>query len=236
MPHYNGWFPTRRDDIIHMADAWAGQLELHGAAWGISSDIIADFKGKLADTKVLFTEVKSGSRNPITTEQCRVLFHDLWLAMQFLKSNFFNAPPRTSDEIVALLLSLHDGTPTPILAPDVIPGISLHNTDGHGLLVKLFMDAAPSDLRSADHFFGKWGAKPVGRWATPEEAAADSRLLIRQPAKPEDLPAHFSTSRKKLELPFGLADIGLEAYVTACWQTPRNQDGPYCPIVSRLIA
>ena len=236
MPSKFGWFPTRRDDIMHMADAWMRQLEPHGAAWGISPDLIDSFTGKVAGTRALFAEIQSGSRSAITTEQCRVMFRDLELTMQFLKANFFNSPPRTSDEIVALLLSPHDGAYTPIAVPDVIPGVSLHNTDGHGMLVKLFMDAAPSDIRSADHFFGKWGVKPSGRWAAVEEAAADSRLLTRRPAKPEDLPMHFSTSRRKLELPFGLADIGLEAYVTACWQTPRNQDGPYCPIVSRLIA
>jgi hypothetical protein len=46
----------------------------------------------------------------------------------------------------------------------------------------------------------------------------------------------FSLSRKKYELEFGLADIGMEAHITVCWQTPGNQDGPYCPIVSRIIA
>jgi hypothetical protein len=50
------------------------------------------------------------------------------------------------------------------------------------------------------------------------------------------LPQHFSTSRKKHELEFGLADIGMEAHVTACWQTRLNKDGQYCPIVSRIIA
>jgi hypothetical protein len=236
MQHRNGWFPTRRDNIIHMADAWSEQLALHGAGWGVSADTIADFQSRLTETKALFAEVKSGNRTPVNTEQCRVLFRELTLAMQFLKANFFNMPPRTGDEFAALLLTVHDGTPTPIPPADVVPGISLHNTDGHGMLVKLFTDAAPADRRSTDHFFGKWGVKPVGRWAAPEEAASDARLLTRPPSKPEDLPMHFSTSRKRHELPFGLEDVGLEAYVTACWQTPRNQDGPYCPIISRLIA
>jgi hypothetical protein len=104
------------------------------------------------------------------------------------------------------------------------------------MLIKLFMDGIPSDRRGADHFFGKWGLKPAGRWATPEEAVADPRLLTRSPTQAADLPMHFSTSRKWHELPFGLADLRLELFVTACWQTPRNQDGPYCPIVSRIIA
>jgi hypothetical protein len=47
---------------------------------------------------------------------------------------------------------------------------------------------------------------------------------------------YFSTGRKWYELPFSLADLRLEVYATACWQTPRYQDGPYCPIVSRIIA
>jgi hypothetical protein len=118
----------------------------------------------------------------------------------------------------------------------VAPGLSLHNTDGHGMLIKLFMDAVPSDKRSADHYFGKWGLKLPGRWATLEEAAADPRLLTRPPAQAEDLPMYFSTGRKWYELPFSLADLRLEVYATTCWQTPRFQDGPYCPIVSRIIA
>jgi hypothetical protein len=98
------------------------------------------------------------------------------------------------------------------------------------------MDAVPSDRHSADHYFGKWGLKLPGRWATLEEAAADPRLLIRPPNQAADLPMHFSTSRKWHELPFSLADLRLEIFVTVCRQTPRNQDGPYCPIASRIIA
>jgi hypothetical protein len=219
-----------------MADAWSGQLDLHGGDWNVPEAAIAGFKEHLAQAKILLAEVKSGERNPVNTEQCRLTFRELAVAMQFIKANFFNSPPRTSDELAALLLSAHDTTPTPILPPEVVPGLSLHNTDGHGILVKLFTDAAPADQRSADHFFGKWGLKPAGRWATAEEAAADPRLLTRPPAQAADLPMHFSTSRKRHELQFSLADIGLEAHVTACWQTPRSQEGPYCPIVPRLIA
>jgi hypothetical protein len=236
MAHYTGWFPTRRDDIIHMADGWETQLDAKGAAWGVGADKIAEFKSQKSAAAAMLAEVKSGGRTRVNTEQCRLLFHELALTMHFLKNNFFNAPPRTNDELISLLLSIHDGTPTPIFPAEVVPGLTLHNTDGHGLLIKLFMDAAPSDVRSADHFFGKWGLKPAGRWAAPEEAAADGRLLTRPPATAEDLPKHFSTSRKKQELAFGLADIGMEAHITVCWQTPRNQDGPYCPIVSRIIA
>jgi hypothetical protein len=38
------------------------------------------------------------------------------------------------------------------------------------------------------------------------------------------------------EAAFSLDDLRLEVYATAYWQTPRFQDGPYCPIVSRVIA
>jgi hypothetical protein len=219
-----------------MAEAWEVQIDLRGQAWGIPQEVITRFKTQLSDTKSRFAEVKSAGRNAVNTEQCRLMFRELGLTMQFIKANYFNSPPRTADEVIALLLSLHDGSSTPILPSDVVPGLSLHNTDGHGMLVKLFMDAIPSDRRSADHYFGKWGLKPVGRWATLEEAAADPRLLTRPPAQAADLPMHFSTSRKWYELPFSLADVRLEVFVTVCWQTPRYQDGPYCPIVSRIIA
>ena len=236
MAHREGWFPGRRDDVIHMAEDWDAQLDQHGVDWGVPADKLSGFKSVLAATKTLFAEVQSGARNPVNTEQCRLMFRDLEVSMQFLKSNYFNSPPRTSDEIVALLLSVHDGTPTPIQPSDVVPGVSLHNTDGHGMLVKLFTDAEPSDRRSADHFFGKWGIKPQGHWATNEEAGSDSRVLIREPVRAVDLPQHFSTSRKRHELSFNLSDIGCELFITVCWQTPRNQDGPYCPVISRIIA
>ena len=236
MALYTGWFPRRRDDVIHMADAWDGQIDRHGQAWGIPQEWIARFKDRLARTKALFAEIKTAGRNAMNTEQCRTMFRDLELEMRFLKANCFNSPPRTSDELTGLLLAAHDYHFTPVLPSDVVPGLSLHNTDGHGILVKLFMDGVPSDRRSADHFFGKWGLKPAGRWATAEEAAADPRLLTRPPVQAADLPMHFSTSRKWHELPFSLADVRLEIFVTVCWQTPRNQDGPCCPIVSRIIA
>ena len=232
----NDWMPGRRDDIIHMADAWDAQLTQNGGAWGVLPAKITDFKTLAAEAKTLFAEVKSGARTPVNTEQCRTVFHELQQTMRFLKNNFFNSPPRTSDEMTALLLHVHDSTITPIFPSDVVPGLSLHNTDGHGILLKLFTDAEPQDKRSADHFFVKWGLKPQGRWATPEEAAQDPRLLVRPPARAEDLPMHVSTSRGKHDLPFALADIGMELYATACWQTPRSQDGPYCPILSKIIA
>jgi hypothetical protein len=37
MPHYNGWFPRKRDDIIHRGDSGEGQIDLHGQAWGHSA-------------------------------------------------------------------------------------------------------------------------------------------------------------------------------------------------------
>jgi hypothetical protein len=138
-----------------MEDSWEAQIDLHGLAWGIPPELIARFKSQLAAAKALLAAVRSAGRNSVNTEQCRIAFRDLELTMQFIKANYFNSPPRTADEIIALLLSLHGGSSTPILSSNVVPGLSLHNTDG--LLVKLFMDAVPSDKRSADHFFGKWG-------------------------------------------------------------------------------
>ena len=230
------WLPRSRDAMLHMADAWDAQLTLHGPVWGVPAGKVTEFKSLLTAAKTLFAEVQSGSRTPVNTEQCRVCFRELELAMRFLKNNWFNAPPRSSDEMVALLLHVHDGIATPIFPSDVVPGLSLHNTDGHGILLKLFMDTEPADRRSADHFLVQWGLKPPGRWATGEEAAQDPRLLTRPPARAEDLPKHFSTSRAKNDLPFTLADIGLELYATACWQTPRNQEGPFCAILAKLIA
>jgi hypothetical protein len=150
--------------------------------------LIARFKSQLAAAKALLAAVKSAGRSAVNTGQCRAAFRELEITMQFIKANYFNSPPRTSDEITALLLSLHDGSSTPIFPSDVVPGLSLHNTNGHGMLIKLFMDAVPPDKRSADHYFGKWGLKLPGRWAALEEAAADPRLLIRPPTQAADLP------------------------------------------------
>jgi hypothetical protein len=230
------WFPTRRDDVIHMADAWAAQLDLHGPDWNVPEAAISDLKNQTQTAKTLLAEVKSGGRTPVNTEQCRTQFRDLESLMRILHGSYFNSPPRTGDERIALLLSLADRHPSPIPRSDTVPGLSLHNTDGHGMLLRLFTDAPPADLRSAHHFFVKWGLKLAGRWASPEEAAADPRLLIRPPVRAEDLPMHFSTKRKTHDLPFSLADISLELFATACWQTPSGEDGPYCPVVSRIIS
>ena len=35
---------------------------------------------------------------------------------------------------------------------------------------------------------------------------------------------------------FSLADLRQKVFITLCRQTPRFQDGPYCPIVPRIIA
>lgn len=229
------WFPSRRDDIIHMADIWARQLEAKGVIWGVALDKIAEFKNLTAAAKALLTEVKSGNRNDTGTEQCGAMFRDLEIAMRFLKESYFNSPPRANSEMAALLLSAPDELSAAILRSDVAPGLSLHNASG-GILCRMFTEAAPADHRSTDHFFIKWGVKPKGRWATGEEAAADGRLLTRLPIRARDLPEHFSTGRKTHTLTFSPADAGMEVYATACWQTPRNEDGPYCPIISKIIA
>jgi hypothetical protein len=82
----------------------------------------------------------------------------------------------------------------------------------------------PADRRSADYFFCKWGMKPARHWATLEEAAADGRLLTRQPVRADDLPQHVSTGRQNNSLPFNLADIEMEFFASACRQTPRNEE------------
>ncbi|MDR2479913.1 MAG: hypothetical protein LBD48_11450 [Treponema sp.] len=77
---------------------------------------ITEFKSQKAAAAVMLAEVKSGNRTKVNTEQCRLLFHELRLTM-----HFFNSPPRTNDELVAFLLSIHDGTPTPIELCDMVP-------------------------------------------------------------------------------------------------------------------
>ena len=48
MAHKTGWFPARRDGIIHRGGAWSGQTDLHSQAWGIPPDRIAAFKNRPA--------------------------------------------------------------------------------------------------------------------------------------------------------------------------------------------
>ena len=69
MAHSTEWFPTRRDDILHMADAWIEQLDLHGMAWAVPADKIAALKTQNQGAKTLLAEVKSGGRTPVNTEQ-----------------------------------------------------------------------------------------------------------------------------------------------------------------------
>ncbi|MDR2482055.1 MAG: hypothetical protein LBD08_00305 [Treponema sp.] len=200
MAHKTGWFSARQDDIIHAAGAWAGQVDLHGQARGIPQERITGFKNQPADTKALFAEVKPAGRNSVSTEHCRIAFREMNLAMQFMKANYINFPPRTAGELAALLLSVHDGSSTLILPGNVAPGLSLHNRDGHGILVNMFMNAILSDKR---------GLKPAGRWASEEEAAAAPRLLTRPLNQAADLPIRFSKSRKWHEPQFSLANARL---------------------------
>ena len=194
MPHYNGWLPRKRDDIIHRGDAWNEQIGLRGLAGGIPQERITGFKDRLAQTKALFAEVKTAGRNSINTGQCRVSCGELELEL----------------ELAALLPALRCGSSTPILPRNGAPGLSRHNTGGHGMPVKLFIGGVPPDERNADHCCGKRGRKPAGRWA----AAADSRLIC---------PCAFPR-----------AAGGANCY--SVWRTPRKQGGPYCPTVPRIIA
>jgi hypothetical protein len=230
------WFPEKRSGVIHMADIWIVQLDADGILWGVPPGKMTKLKQMTAAAKTLLAELTSGNRSQASTERCHAVFIELETLMRSIKDTYFNSPPRTSDELAALLLSSPDDLPDIIPRSDVAPGLSLHNSNDHEVLCRFFMDAVPADHRSVDHFFVKWGVKPVDRWATGEEAGADGRLLTRPPIRARDLPEHFSTGRKTHILTFGPADVGMELFATACWQTPRNEDGPYCPIVSKLIS
>ena len=219
MPHRTGWLPRKRDGVIHMAGAWNGQISLHGPVWGIPQERIPGFKNQPADAKTLFAEIKSAGRNSVSAGQCLVSFRELETAMEFLKADCFNPPPRTPGELTAPLPAACGRSSTSILPSTVAPGMSLRSTSGQDIPVKLLMDAIPLDKRGADHSFGKRGLKPAGRWAAAEEAAADPRLLAHPPAR-------FSASRKRREVQFTLADAGLEILAAPCRQPPRYQDGP----------
>jgi hypothetical protein len=75
--------------------------------------------------------------------------------------------------------------------------------------------------------------------ASPEEwkfpPAELARFLTKVPARPEDLPMIIDENRKTHSLNLRVDDTGKTFYYSGCCLNSAHEEGPYCPIQSRLI-
>jgi hypothetical protein len=66
-------------------------------------------------------------------------------------------------------------------------------------------------------------------------AAFQRQELRRIPQSVDELPKGIFTRRRTHTFHFELADSGKIAYFSACYENPKGDPGPYCPIISRVI-
>jgi hypothetical protein len=221
-----------------LAETWNQVIETQGTAWGIPADKITELKNLTQENKDLLAAVKSSGRTQVNTEQCRIGFKKLEEMMRFFYNNFFNSPPRTGDERIALKLPVKDIHPTKISKPDVEPEVSLTIPTSHAIEFHFRQrdGETSTDSRSLHAYFTRWGLLPKTGTAAPEQSAADPRILTKVPTRPEHLPIVFTTKRVKHRLPLGLEDIGMTLYAATCFLNPEGEPGPYSEIIERVVS
>jgi hypothetical protein len=237
MPKSTDWLSSTRSGQIEMAKNWNTLLSSKGTAWGVPAADITELQTMTRTAQDLLDLAMSAERTAAITAQCNEAFDYLKAKMRFIKERHFHVPPLTNDDLVSLGLKPKDPHRTPIGEPDIQPQITISSPGPHVLDLHLrpAEGMTSADPRSLDHFLVRWGIMLPSGPASPEQAAADPRLLSKVPARPEDFPMVFTNKRRTHRMEFNLDDSSKTLYATACYQNPGGLDGTYCPIISRLI-
>lgn len=237
MPKNADWLPTTRLEQLEMAKNWNRILAAKGSAWGVPAADGGELQTMITAAQGLLDMAMSADRTATITAQCNEAFDFLKAKMRFIKERYFHVPPLMNDDLISLGLKPKDTARTPIGRPDIQAHITIASPGPH--ILDLHFHHAEgmisADPRSLDHFLIRWGVMLAAGPATQEQAAADPRLLTKIPSRPEDFPMVLTNKRRTHRMELNLDDSGKILFATACFQNPGGIDGPYCPIISRLI-
>jgi hypothetical protein len=237
MAVYSDWLPGARAEQIEMAKNWIGILTASPAEWQFPPAELARLQAAETVAAASLDIVMSADRTQALTAKCNEDFDALKAVMRDIKDRYFKIPPLDNAALVAFGLKPKDGTRTPVRRPDIQLEILVSSPGVHQLTLHFSSQAGAvsADPRSLKTRRTRGGIMlPTGP-ATPEEAAADPRLLTKVPARPEDLPMIIDENRKTHGLNLRVDDTGKTFYYSGCYLNSAHEEGPYCPIPSRLI-
>jgi hypothetical protein len=127
-------------------------------------------------------------------------------------------PVVTSADREHMALPIHDGKPTPILAPEERPlmGINFSEHEQHLITVRSLMGHAKPDKT---HGFELWSK-------------------IGDPAPVTEADFHYAgfNTKSKMLVKYNLSDVGKNVYYRARWVNAKNEPGPWGQMSKAVIA
>jgi hypothetical protein len=234
------WWPTKREQMLEMADAWNMELAKPGvaASWGVPANYVQEFATKTLIARAALEIAVSSDRNSDTaTARCKAAFMDLGVGARFIKNHFFRMPPMSQTDWLTMKLELVKER-SAVPRPHLIPSQDLISEGVRLLRSRLALPRdGVIDKRSYHHFEYAWGligaAQPLDGQAGAR--ASDPRLLQIMPARPEDCPVHDTTARRAHDFEFQVGDSGKTFCCFYRAMNEKGEGGPWSDIVTRIV-
>jgi hypothetical protein len=217
-----------------MAVVWNNTFQTKAASWNIPAAELTALQHLTAEAEAKLQLAKSAERSIVITAQCNAAFGSLKEKMRFIKKHYLLSPPLEAPDYPALLLSLHDGTPSQTGRPTGHAVVMVGYHGVHALILNIQPMPESSNPRG-DWVYGIYeGIMPHGG-ATLEEAASPKHYLMKPPVAGEELLYWRSTRRKKEIREYPAEEAGKTAYFSVRCENQRGETGPWGPIVSAVI-
>jgi hypothetical protein len=231
------WYPSSRDEQLHLVKTWNTVFAAQGPTWGIPPEHITQLINDAQAAQTILDKVKSGERTPADVIQCNVVFKDMETEARFIKKHYLLMPPLTPANFATLLLALPDEIHTPVGPPTGQPSLTVTYPGGpHLLMVHCapLLGTEPPDTRGDYGYALYRGIMPQGG-ATLEQAAGIKHYLMTEPLSGGEMLHYRFTRRKKEAVDFDASESGMTAYFCSRYENQKGQIGVWGPVVGAVI-
>ncbi|GHU28686.1 hypothetical protein FACS1894172_03780 [Spirochaetia bacterium] len=229
------WLPHSRVEELAFARVWQSVLAGSAGTFGIIASEVDTFTALITTAADTLKKTQDKTlRTHVDSVACSEAFKALTEKMRYLKTNYFNNPPRTVEELSLLGLTPRNTNHTQRGKPQAQMTAEVGWVGSAVLLLKLIYTKASQSLANphTDTVFQiRWGIhSAISPQSDPERGE-----MASVPAKPEELPIVLITKRKKELITFGAGDSSKTAYFSIRIDNGKGECGPWCPIFSAVI-
>ncbi|MDR0598924.1 MAG: hypothetical protein LBG84_02415 [Treponema sp.] len=231
MERHKDWFPTKRDEVLSMADLWRAELPTRGASWGIPAEDIAALGVLTDDARARWEEENDPERRtPVVVQEAKTAFRLLEMKMRYIKRHWLITPPLSPSTLMSLKLPPMDTDPTPIPPPTAqvegdisFPGVHLVHISRFRPVNGIHSPNIKSDHGVSINY---------GLTGTPTE---NHPLRVNQPpTSGKELPEHWYITKGGLRLDLD-GESGQTMYVCLRYENSKGQTGPFGPIQQVVV-
>jgi hypothetical protein len=222
-----------------MAKNWVTVLAVKGTLWGVTDAEKAELADHVQDAEAALTKAKSEeTRTPVATAQCKAAFDALVKFMRNMKKRHFLSPPLVPADYVSLGLDPSDTTYSRRGVPKAQMTAEIGRS-GTGMLLLKLVYAEGTEALADPHTDIKFQVRH-GKYnpANPMSNAAAGEIGVI-PDNPLQLPAAFTTRRRREMIVFNNTDSGKTVYFDIRISNDTGVEdegcGPWCPIFSSVI-